>query len=114
MLDDPPVTLYVTFRTPSSLQDRTDRTIHERRFENVPESVARGITDDFARHSNQNGRAKQRKLYRFETSGRKDSSQDVLLPIDFGEVVSLAIVSPGTSGNAAPADGPTSSASGCR
>lgn len=89
---DPSVTLYITFRVPPSLQFRPTQTRHQRQFDNVPESVAEKIVNDFERYSNGNSSVKEEKLYRYVSGAEQGEEKEILLPIDFGEVLSLSVV----------------------
>jgi len=90
MADEPGVTLHITFRTPPPLQDR--QKLHNRRFPHVPRSTAQRIGKDFATYLQTARETVQRKVYRYRQ--RQQEARNVMLPLDFEEVVSISVEAP--------------------
>jgi hypothetical protein len=84
----PRVHLTITFRTPSR-QGGPRADVHERALEAVPRAAAEQMADDFQTYQARGGAAEKNKLYRFERAG-----EEVLVPLDFGEVLSLTATTP--------------------
>jgi hypothetical protein len=77
------VDLTITFSPPMRENGASD-TVHERSLRAVPRSQAEQMRADFKRYQSNEESAQKDKLYRFSQDG-----SEVLLPIDFGEVIAI-------------------------
>lgn len=83
------VTLHITFRTPPSLQDRQEQ--HERRFQDIPSSTVQKIKRDFATYVRTGRDALRQRIYWYR---RRQGAKQIMLPLDFEEVISISVTSP--------------------
>jgi len=77
------VDLTITFAPPTR-KNGIGEFVHERSLNAVPRSKAEQMRADFRRYQSDGEAAQKDKLYRFSQDG-----SEVLLPIDFGEVVAI-------------------------
>ncbi len=65
---------------------------HAREFEDVPKPVAQKILADAVELAQPRSESAQQKVYRYRRVGAPDQmSQEVILPLDFEEVVGLSV-----------------------
>lgn len=74
----------ITFRTPFRENRRTGPSVHERTLVAVPASLAEEMATDFVQYKGGPRGTETSKLYRYKKDG-----EDVLLALDFSEIIAI-------------------------
>lgn len=85
------VSLQIVFRVPARVHDDEEAPVHERRLEDVPAAIAHEIVDAFTAYTKDPSEAKRREAYTYKRVSAGVSDGEMLLALDFGEVISLKV-----------------------
>lgn len=84
------MTVQITFQPPSRDDSTSSPPIHKRKLEGVPRPVAKEITEDLRTYQSNPSSTNPWKLYRYQKIG-EEAQGEVITPIDFREVLDVAI-----------------------
>lgn len=90
--DEGEVSLQILFQVPARQHDDDEIPAHERYLEHVPRSVAEQIVDGFTAYTNEPSEANRREAYTYERLSDGVADGEMLLALDFGEIISVKVV----------------------
>lgn len=95
MSRDSCTTVRVVFEPPTRANSRNATDLHQRHLQDIPQSLAQQMIEDYEKHERNPTEVKSHHLYTIPTPSMNDSSEEAMVALDFDEICAMTTIASG-------------------